>query len=339
MKATARPIAISLVLLSRLLAGCDGVLLPAATPSQPPVAAQTAAPPPSSTPQPLTVAPPSPAATAAPTIATATPTAAAVSPAGEGAVQALLDYWGAITRHDFATAYSMWAGDGAASGQGYEQFARGLQHTGDQARLLIGTLWQPGGAAGAVTAPATLALVIYDPGGSGRLQRYQGNYTLAPQDGAWRITAADLVEVPDTEPPVDVREPVALLQAYFDAINRRQYARAYTYFAQSGRASGQTYAEFVHSMATIDLVEFQYGRPYIHAGGAQGFSDYPVLVVAVQRDGTVNTYCGSYSIVHWNMPPYDQFGCLIAGATLSPVAPVRLGSAAAERLLSSGCAP
>jgi hypothetical protein len=106
-------------------------------------------------------------------------------------------YYAAIDAGDYARAYALWSGAGAASGQTLEEFAAGfagIAHT--EAR--VGTTGRIEGAAGSrfIEVPVVV-LAVTDAGAD---QRFEGTYVLRRSvvDGAsaeqrrWRIHSADI---------------------------------------------------------------------------------------------------------------------------------------------------
>lgn len=311
-------------------AGCGpsviqvGLEVPTST-AQRPAAPPTAAP--SSEASPATPVPPT--ASPAPTVATA---------GIDAATQALIDYLRAINGRDWAQAYRMWAGDGAASGQTLEQFTQGFART-VQVDARIGT---PASAEGSVTLPVALVAIADadDPAKDQVVQHYQGTYTLQSAGGGWRIASARMEATPgDGNPPQDMRDPATLLSAYVDAINRREFGRAYTYWNHLGQNSGQSFSQFRQGFADTAQVAIQLGQAQLQGAAGSSYADVPALIVARQAGGSTQTYCGTYTLRRLNVPPFDQFGWHIEQAALAPVAAVQLGSEQAARMLQNGCQP
>ncbi len=98
---------------------------------------------------------------------------AAASPAA--AVEVIRLYYRALAARDFATAYSQWGNDGAASGKSYDAFAAGFAKT-RTTRVTTGTPGEGDGAAGSifVTIPVTVTAALTD----GTQQHFTGSYTL-----------------------------------------------------------------------------------------------------------------------------------------------------------------
>ena len=268
---------------------------------------------------------PSPAPTKQPTAGTPpTATAPAVGAGAtqqEAAVQTLLDYFDAINQRDYGKAYGYWAENGAASGQTPQGFASGYAST-VRVTVLLGTVGSQGtGSASRVTVPADLTSIVNptDQTQPQQVHHYQGTYTLQPGGGSgWEIASASVAEVPAAQSALaDVADPTTLLRSYFDALNRRGFARAYTYWDNLGQASKQTFAQFEQGYAATRQVTVDLGTPQENAGAGNVYADVPVSIIATQSDGSTRTYKGTYTAHRANIPPFDQLGWRIEGAKVT----------------------
>ena len=116
------------------------------------------------------------------------------------AVAVVRSYYAAIDARQYARAYSLWSGNGSASGQSPEQFAAGFADTVDVV-VEPGAPGRLDAAAGSrfIEVPVSVRATRDD----GSVHRYAGSYTLrrAVVDGAtaeqraWRIASADIREV------------------------------------------------------------------------------------------------------------------------------------------------
>ena len=261
----------------------------------------------------------------------------------DAAVQTILDYFDALNEGDYRRAYRYWSGEGASSLRSYDEFARGYANT-VHASVQIETVSEEGvGIARSRTMSVTLASIVNEPDHTQDVQRFQGTYTLQPgagtasREAAWQIASANIAEVSsDGQPPANVADPVTLLRSYFEAIDRREFARAYTYWGYLGKASRQTFAQFHEGFATTDHVAVDVGNPEMGAAAGSAYADVPVVIVATQSDQTTQAFCGTYTLRSTQVPPFDQLGWRIEGAKTRVTASIQPGSAEAERLLS-GC--
>ena len=274
---------------------------------------------------PATIPAPAPAATSAP----------AGQAAGEiAAVQAVLDYYQAIANRAHERAYHLWERDGAASGQTLDQFQQGYADTAGVSVRLD----SPSASGDAVSVPIAITSIVNRAGQEQLVQHFRGTYTLRQGAGGWRIASASIAAFDaGAEPPADVADPVALLQAYYAAIGARDYPRAYTYWSNNGAGSQQTYAQFAQGFASTASSAIATGT--WQPGGAAGstYAEVPAVIVATQSDGSQRSFCGTYTLRRLNVPPFDQLGWRIEQAAIAPSASVRLGSDQAQRLLANGC--
>lgn len=335
-----------LLLVAVVLAGCGAggaATVPSASPSTATpslVASASAAP--SLAPAPSASAAASPEGTASAAASAAPAGSAAPNAASEpyGAAQTILDYYTAINAQQYDAAYALWARAGAASDQTLEQFRAGFGST-VQSAVQLGQL--PASAGATVTVPVTVLAVSNDPSASNgqRVEEFAGTYTLERTGAAaaWKIGSAQIAAVQrPTLPPAERADAATLLTAYYDAINRGDYAQAYSYWNNGERGSDQSLTDFAAGFAGTRAVTFAAGTA--DAGGAAGsiYSTVPVVIVASQTDGTAATYCGTYTLRRLNVPPFDQLGWRIEGAQIGTTAAVTLGSAEANALLAGGCA-
>lgn len=106
-------------------------------------------------------------------------------------------YYAAINAHKFRQAYSLWGGNGAASGQTFAAFTAGFKKT-ESVAVRVG---QPGhieGAAGSryVTVPVAISATTT----GGQAQHFTGSYTLrrtvvdgvAAAQRRWHLYSADI---------------------------------------------------------------------------------------------------------------------------------------------------
>ena len=109
--------------------------------------------------------------------------------------------------------------------------------------------------------------------------------------------------VTPADPPLDApaaAEPtagdaVAALQAYYTAINARDFAQAYAAWSDGGRASGQTPEQFATGFADTVRVEVAPGAPgAVDAAAGSRYVEIPVSIAATHRDGSVHRYAGRY---------------------------------------------
>lgn len=92
--------------------------------------------------------------------------------------------------------------------------------------------------------------------------------------------------------------PLEMLQSYYNAINRREYQRAYGYFE-----SGPTvlpYAQFVQGYADTASVTLMTGQFNIGAAAGSSYAEMPTVIIATHTDGSVHTFYGCYTLRRTN---------------------------------------
>jgi hypothetical protein len=107
-------------------------------------------------------------------------------------------------------------------------------------------------------------------------------------------------------------DPVALINAYYNAINRHEYARAYSYWENPGAPNGVTanFGDFTSGYANTVAVNVTTGDVTSDAGAGNIFYQVPVVIVARQTDGSIQRFYGCYLLHRVNVeignttPPY-----------------------------------
>jgi hypothetical protein len=88
---------------------------------------------------------------------------------------------------------------------------------------------------------------------------------------------------------------VAVIDAYYAAINRRDYPTAHRYWSSNGEASGQTLAEFTSGFADTASVAVDVGTPgRIDPAAGSRYIEIPVTVTARTRAGATQRFRGHY---------------------------------------------
>ena len=90
---------------------------------------------------------------------------------------------------------------------------------------------------------------------------------------------------------------LAVLETYYDAINAKDYPRAYSLWASNGEASGKTLAQFSAGFAKTEAVRLMAGPPGpIGAAAGSRYIDIPVAIQAKLSDGTEQHFTGTYTL-------------------------------------------
>jgi hypothetical protein len=133
-----------------------------------------------------------------------------------------------------------------------------------------------------------------------------------------------------------ITDPVGLLNSFYNAINRKEYQRAYGYMQLgSDMPDFNTFAQGYANTVSVSLATSE-----VSTEGAAGsvYASVPVVLVAVHSDGSLHKYAGCYAarrpnIGEGNQPPPKEWH--IYSASVQEVA---LDSNN-QTLLSQGCAP
>lgn len=139
------------------------------------------------------------------------------------------------------------------------------------------------------------------------------------------LPLALLLPVAATAQPID-RSPAAaraVVQRYYAAIDRGDYAVAYRLWDRGGQASGQSLAGFTRGFARTRRTCVRTGAPTDGDGAAGSvFVTIPVRVDAVLKNGARQHFAGSYVLRRVNdvdgATP-QQLRWHLASATLKPV--------------------
>src|SRR5262245_12334229 len=102
------------------------------------------------------------------------------------AIQTVLDYYAAINQQAYDRAYHLWAQNGAASGQTFDQFRQGFAGT-VQVSVQIG---KASAQAGAVTVPTAITSVVNVTREEQQVRRFGGTYSVQADPNGWRLAGA-----------------------------------------------------------------------------------------------------------------------------------------------------
>jgi hypothetical protein len=133
--------------------------------------------------------------------------------------------------------------------------------------------------------------------------------------GVW---AAALLLGQGTSPEpgyVDDRStPEAVISSYYDAVNRHEYARAYSYWEPASAATQLApFDQFAAGYADTASVQLVTGDVGTGVGAGQLYFSVPVTLVAMLHDGSSQTFVGCY-MLHISrpelqaVPPFHPLG-------------------------------
>ncbi len=95
---------------------------------------------------------------------------------------------------------------------------------------------------------------------------------------------------------------VALINSFFNAINRKEYLRAYSYWGNPQTSLG-TLANFSNGYASTDSVSLVFGPVFSSPGAGQIYSSVPVRLKAVDTNGNRTDYAACY-VTHLSQPGF-----------------------------------
>lgn len=139
----------------------------------------------------------------------------------------------------------------------------------------------------------------------------------------------NFVSTSSSEPPDDRPhdDPVAALGSYFEAINAREYRRAYRYW----ESPASTYDQFVRGFADTNRVRLLVEPPpRVEGAAGSTYAELMTIVVATTRTGTERVFAGCYVMRKSNV---RDRGWQIYRADVSTFP----SNARISRLLAQGC--
>lgn len=92
-------------------------------------------------------------------------------------------------------------------------------------------------------------------------------------------------------------EAVAVVRAYYEAINAGSYDRAHALWSDGGGASGQSPQQFADGFDGTREVAVEFMAPgRIDAAAGSRYIEVPVALSATREDGSVHRYVGAYTL-------------------------------------------
>ena len=294
------------------------------------------------------------------------------------AASLMRSYFNAINRKEYLRAYSYWRDPQTGTGS-YDNFAAGYAATKSVALILGTIGGDAGAGQIYYSVPALLTAqtndgqtqayaacyilhlsqpAIQEPPFQG-LSIERGRANPLPAGANEQDALAAACSGPDYPPgqplsptaiptPNDISQavyldnrsdPAALISSLFNAINHKEYARAYGYWDNQG-ASAQVapYEDFKAGYANTASVELLTGQATSDAGAGQLYYSLPVVVTATQTDGSTQVFSGCYTLHLSNptiqaTPPFHPLA--IQSGVLTPVQ----GSVDTQALLANACQP
>jgi hypothetical protein len=321
------------LLMAVVVSACTPAALPIATPTLHPTAtnAPTVEIKPTSTATPATptaTAAPTIGPTALP--ATASPDYVPYLDDRSDAAAVIESLFNAVNLHQYARAYAYW--DDTPKRPDFQRFTAGYQDTASVSATL-GTITGDAGA-GQLYSLVPVTLIARTTAGDTQTfigcymlhlsqPAVQGTLPFQP----WGIQSAQVTQVDNTANTVELlsqvceangqpvlpqptampndisavryldnrTDPVELLQSLFNAINRQEYVRAYSYW-QNNAQNLPSLDQFTQGYSTTQAVTLTFGTVTPDAGAGQIRYMVPTTLVAQQTDGTRQTFVGCYRL-------------------------------------------
>ncbi|WP_245410205.1 hypothetical protein [Falsochrobactrum shanghaiense] len=132
--------------------------------------------------------------------------------------------------------------------------------------------------------------------------------------------AADGIIVPDYRD--DRSTPQALIESYYNAINRKEYGRAYSYYQEDAREPD--FDNFVKGYADTKSVKVAVRKTEPDRGAGQIYWSVPVAIESESNSGEKQVFSGCYA-VHLSNPgiqeaqPYRPMQITTGSLTKSPL--------------------
>lgn len=187
--------------------------------------------------------------------------------------------------------------------------------TGDGSAADMAALPRPDATGGSVTGfdgdapqprapatPADAAVATEDAAGAMPSPDDADLELVAPPESTVEVPPTDVapalpVPAPAAPPEPGAAEAAAVVRSYYASINAGQYPRAYALWSDGGRASGQTAGQFAGGFSDTAKVTVSTGEPgRVEGAAGSRYVTIPVAVEAVQADGSVRHYDGSYTL-------------------------------------------
>jgi len=255
-------------------------------------------------------------------------------------VDLLASFYNAINRQEYARAYSYWENPPSS----YDQFAAGYANTAAVQLIVQPPTFIDIGAGNARAAiPAALVTTLRGGGSEVFVGCYVAHKVNIEPGALWGIDRAQVAQVDAGAalPPLlaqacaafgvpapaaasyDNRSrPADLLASFYNAINRREYARAYGYWENPP----SSYDQFVAGYADTASVQLLIAPPTNFQGAAgSSFVGVPTALIATHSDGSQQTFAGCYTARASNVQPdgWRLFRADIAPAPNNPpIAPL-----------------
>ncbi|MFZ0543887.1 MAG: hypothetical protein WAM60_00520 [Candidatus Promineifilaceae bacterium] len=148
---------------------------------------------------------------------------------------------------------------------------------------------EPTTAVTAVPSPTTPATAVSSP-------TTPATAVPTATDQPTMVPPATVPPVPSDEPYLDNRsDPIAVLDSLVNAINRREFLRAYSYWEENA-ADLPPYEQFAQGYDDTSAVELQTGTVYSGVGAGNLYFDVQAILTAQTTQGGTQAYVGCYTL-------------------------------------------
>jgi hypothetical protein len=227
-------------------------------------------------------------------------------------VRLLASYYNAINRKEYRRAWEYWE---TPPNPSYEDFVQGYADTAHVFLAVSPPTFVEGAAGSRYTSVPALMIAaradgdqrffvgcyvtrLFNPGADGapsdqRWSLYSATVSLAPGNTTDATLLAQACESPQPEPPYEDRaDPVRLLASYFNAVNLKEYRRAWEYWETPPNPSYEDFVQGYAETASVFLVV----RLPVRVEGAAGseYAGIPTLLIAIHTDGSRHAFVGCY---------------------------------------------
>ncbi len=124
---------------------------------------------------------------------------------------------------------------------------------------------------------------------------------------------------------IDDRSGVQIIASLFNAINRKEYLRAYSYWSQDSGVGKTPFTQYAAGYADTEQVQVQVGSMTVDAGAGNYYTSVPVALTVQASSGAQRFYVGCY-VYHQSAPA--NFGA-------PPFEPIELRSADVKQVTTS----
>jgi hypothetical protein len=126
----------------------------------------------------------------------------------------------------------------------------------------------------------------------------------------------------------DRSTPTALIASLYNALNRHEYLRAYSYFHDGAAAPYTQFRDGYQDTLSIDV---NFGEPQSEGAAGTIYTTVPVAILAHRTDGTQAYFSGCYTVAQvqpamQDSPPYIPM--LIREGHLKPASSFNIAPAA-----------